>query len=71
VIDRTNSLACMFDAVRCYKLAEDREEGGVLLSASACYCKDLPEQFPDDEARARLRIHSWEETAGRLSYCAQ
>ena len=31
MIDSTDPLACMFDAVRCYKLAEDREIGGVLL----------------------------------------
>ena len=54
VIDSTNSVACMVDAVRCCKLAQDRGIGGVLLSPSAYYCKQPPEQLPDDQARARL-----------------
>ena len=54
VIDATNSVPCVVDAVRCCKLAQDRGIGGVLLSASAYYCKFPPEQHPDDEARRRL-----------------
>jgi myo-inositol-1-phosphate synthase len=54
VIDATNSVPCMVDAVRCCKLAQDRGIGGVLLSASSYYCKFPPEQHPDDEARRRL-----------------
>ncbi|MGA2238681.1 MAG: inositol-3-phosphate synthase [Candidatus Bathyarchaeia archaeon] len=54
VIDSTNSVACIIDEVRCCKLAKDRGIGGVLLSASAYYCKHPPEQLPDDEARTRL-----------------
>lgn len=50
VEDSPNSAGVAIDAVRCAKLAIDRNEGGVLLAPSAFFCKHPPVQYPDDEA---------------------
>lgn len=54
VEDSPNSAGVLIDAIRCCKLALDRGTGGVLISASACFMKHPPEQYPDEEARRML-----------------
>lgn len=51
VEDSPNSAGCVVDAIRCCKLALDRNIGGKLTSISAYTMKHPPEQFADDEAR--------------------
>jgi len=51
VEDSPNSAGCVIDAVRCCKLALERNIGGQLTSISAYTMKHPPEQFTDDEAR--------------------
>jgi myo-inositol-1-phosphate synthase len=53
VWDSPNSAGVVIDAVRCAKLALDRGEGGVLIGPSSYFMKSPPEQFTDQEARAR------------------
>jgi myo-inositol-1-phosphate synthase len=54
VWDSPNSAGVIIDAVRCAKLALDRGIGGPLLGPSAYFMKSPPEQYTDDEARARV-----------------
>jgi myo-inositol-1-phosphate synthase len=51
VEDSPNSAGCVIDAVRCCKLALERNIGGQLTSISAYTMKHPPEQFTDDAAR--------------------
>ncbi|MFQ5849733.1 MAG: inositol-3-phosphate synthase [Candidatus Binatia bacterium] len=51
VEDSPNSAGVVIDAIRCIKLALDRNKGGLLISASAYFCKHPPVQFTDEEAR--------------------
>jgi myo-inositol-1-phosphate synthase len=51
VEDSPNSAGCVIDAIRCCKLARDREIGGPLTSISAYTMKRPPEQMPDSDAR--------------------
>ena len=51
VEDSPNSAGVVIDAIRCCKLAIDREEGGALIGPSAFFCKHPPLQFTDDEAQ--------------------
>jgi myo-inositol-1-phosphate synthase len=51
VEDSPNSAGCMIDAIRCCKVARDREIGGALESISAYTMKHPFNQFPDNEAR--------------------
>lgn len=51
VEDSPNSAGCVIDAIRCCKLALERNIGGQLTSISAYTMKHPPEQFTDDEAR--------------------
>ncbi len=51
VEDSPNSAGCAIDAIRCCKLALDREIGGPLISISAYTMKHPPQQFPDEKAR--------------------
>ncbi len=53
VWDSPNSAGVVIDAVRCAKLALDRGIGGALIGPSAYFMKTPPQQFTDDEARAR------------------
>ncbi len=53
VWDSPNSAGVVIDAVRCAKLAMDRGIAGALTGPSAWYMKSPPEQFTDEEARAR------------------
>jgi myo-inositol-1-phosphate synthase len=51
VEDSPNSAGVTIDAIRCCKLALDREISGPLISPSAYFMKHPPKQFPDDVAR--------------------
>ncbi len=50
VEDSPNSAGIVIDAIRCCKLALDRNEGGVLYYPSAYFTKHPPVQYSDDEA---------------------
>jgi myo-inositol-1-phosphate synthase len=50
VEDSPNSAGVAIDAIRCAKLALDRQEGGALESPSAYFYKHPPRQYTDDEA---------------------
>jgi myo-inositol-1-phosphate synthase len=54
VEDSPNSAACVIDAIRCCKLAIDRDIGGKLTSISSYTMKHPPEQFNDDEAYKKV-----------------
>ncbi len=64
VDDSPNSAGVAIDAIRCCKLALERQEGGILYSPSAYFMKRPPRQYPDDEAYNLVEafIH---ETRGR------
>ena len=49
VWDSPNSAGVMIDAVRCAKLALDRNIGGPLIAPSSYFMKTPPEQFTDDD----------------------
>ncbi len=51
VEESPNSAGVAIDAIRCAKLALNRGQGGLLISASAYFCKHPPVQFTDEEAR--------------------
>lgn len=51
VWDSPNSAGVVIDAIRCCKLALDRELKGALLGPSAYFMKAPPVQHSDDEAR--------------------
>ncbi len=53
VWDSPNSAGVVIDAVRCAKLALDREIGGALYGPSSYFMKSPPEQLTDHEARCR------------------
>jgi len=50
VEDSPNSAGVVIDAIRCCKLALDRNQGGVLYSPSSYFMKHPPKQFTDAEA---------------------
>jgi myo-inositol-1-phosphate synthase len=51
VWDSPNSAGVVIDAVRCAKLALDRNMCGALVGPSAYFMKSPPKQFTDDRAR--------------------
>jgi myo-inositol-1-phosphate synthase len=51
VWDSPNSAGVIIDAVRCAKIALERQIGGPLLGPSAYFMKSPPEQYRDEEAR--------------------
>ncbi len=51
VEDSPNSAGVVIDAIRCARIARDRNVGGVLTSASAYFMKHPPIQYSDEEAR--------------------
>jgi myo-inositol-1-phosphate synthase len=53
VWDSPNSAGVVIDAVRCAKLAMDRNVSGALIGPSSYFMKSPPQQFTDSEARAR------------------
>ena len=50
VEDSPNSAGVSIDAIRCAKLALNRQQGGVLYAPSAYFYKYPPRQYTDDEA---------------------
>ena len=50
VEDSPNSAGVVIDAIRCIKLALDRNHGGVLSNPSSYFMKHPPIQYTDDEA---------------------
>jgi myo-inositol-1-phosphate synthase len=56
VEDSPNSGGVAIDAIRCAKLALDRNEGGILHAPSAYFCKHPPRQYTDDEAYRMLEV---------------
>ncbi len=51
VWDSPNSAGVVIDAIRCCKLALDRELKGALVAPSAYFMKSPPTQYTDEEAR--------------------
>ncbi len=51
VWDSPNSAGVVIDAVRCAKIAMDRNVSGAILAPSSYFMKSPPTQFPDDMAR--------------------
>ncbi len=51
VWDSPNSAGIVIDAVRCIRLAKDREQGGPVIGPSAFFMKSPPVQFSDEAAR--------------------
>jgi myo-inositol-1-phosphate synthase len=56
VEDKSVSAGIVVDAVRCCKLALERNIGGILHSPSAYFMKHPPIQMSDEEARKRLEM---------------
>ena len=56
VEDSPNSAGVAIDAIRCCKLALERNIGGVLYSSSAYFMKFPPIQMNDEEARKRVEM---------------
>lgn len=56
VEDSPNSAGVVIDAIRCCKLALDRNVGGVLYSPSAYFMKKPPLQMNDEEARKKVEM---------------
>jgi myo-inositol-1-phosphate synthase len=54
VWDSPNSAGVVIDAVRCAKLALDREISGPLIGPSSYFMKSPPRQFTDYEARQKV-----------------
>lgn len=55
VEDSPNSAGVVIDAIRCAKLAIDRNYGGVLHAPSSYFCKHPPVQYNDDDAYRLLK----------------
>jgi myo-inositol-1-phosphate synthase len=53
VWDSPNSAGVVIDALRCARLALDRGIAGPLVGPSSWFMKSPPQQFADQEARAR------------------
>ncbi len=51
VWDSPNSAGVVIDAIRCLKIALDRNLSGALIAPSAYFMKSPPIQYTDDEAR--------------------
>lgn len=54
VWDSPNSAGVVIDAIRCCKLALDRNIGGALEGPSAYFMKSPPKQYPDDVAKGMV-----------------
>lgn len=54
VEDSPNSAGVVIDAIRCCKLARDRETGGALLSPSSYFMKHPPKQYADTVAQSMV-----------------
>jgi myo-inositol-1-phosphate synthase len=51
VWDSPNSAGVIIDAIRCAKLARDRDISGPLIAPSSYFMKTPPKQFKDEIAR--------------------
>ena len=51
VWDSPNSAGVVIDAIRCSKIAQDRNLSGPILGPSAYFMKSPPVQYTDDVAR--------------------
>jgi myo-inositol-1-phosphate synthase len=72
VWDSPNSAGVVIDAVRCAKLALDRGISGALIGPSSYFMKSPPQQFTDNEARARVEAFirnekAWPQKISRLA----
>jgi myo-inositol-1-phosphate synthase len=74
VEDSPNSAGVGIDAIRCCKLALNRNEGGILYGPSAYFMKHPPRQYTDEEAYRMTEafiqgtwVKKTEETADHLS----
>lgn len=63
VWDSPNSAGVVIDAIRCCKLALDRNLKGALIAPSAYFMKSPPVQYTDDEARQMVEEFINNETA--------
>ena len=54
VSDSPNSAGVVVDAIRCCKIALDRNLKGPIIAPSSYYMKSPPKQFTDDNARRNL-----------------
>jgi myo-inositol-1-phosphate synthase len=54
VEDSPNSAGVVIDAIRCCKIALERNTGGILYSPSAYFMKHPPKQYSDDEAHGMV-----------------
>ncbi len=54
VWDSPNSAGVVIDAIRCCKLALERELSGALVAPSACFMKSPPVQYSDEQAHRML-----------------
>jgi myo-inositol-1-phosphate synthase len=54
VWDSPNSAGVVIDAIRCIKLALDRDMGGALYAPSSYFMKSPPAQYTDDIARTKV-----------------
>ena len=57
VWDSPNSAGVVIDAIRCAKLALDRDLSGTIVPASAYFMKSPPVQMRDEEARERVESY--------------
>ncbi len=57
VWDSPNSAGVVIDAIRCAKIALDRGLAGPIIEPSSYFMKSPPQQFTDEEARARLEAY--------------
>ena len=56
VWDSPNSAGVVIDAIRCARLALDRQIGGALTAPSSYFMKSPPQQFTDDEAHRQTEV---------------
>ena len=63
VWDSPNSAGVSIDAIRCCKVAMDRDEPGALAGPSAYFMKSPPKQFSDSEAK--LMVEEFLSKAGK------
>jgi myo-inositol-1-phosphate synthase len=54
VWDSPNSAGVVIDAIRCCKLAKDRDLSGTIVAPSSYFMKSPPIQYSDDEAHRRV-----------------
>lgn len=68
VEDSPNSAGCGIDAIRCLKLALERNQGGPLLGPSSYFMKHPPVQYVDDIAWQKTENFILNKQESNLSY---